>query len=316
MGRLIDLTGKRFAKLVVTGRAENNVLPSGLPEPMWHCVCDCGELTVVRGAFLRTGHTKSCGCGQTGHNAIDLSGMRYHRVLVIDRADDEVQPSGRRIRRWNCLCDCGKMFVTRGNALSSNHVKSCGCRKKQLRIKDMVGRQFGKLTVIERAEDKVLETGLRYVRWHCRCECGADTVVRGTALRGGSTMSCGCHRLEQLASKVMSRSEVWVNNYLTSTGVTFTPQASFPGLMGTGGRLLSYDFAVQVENVTYLIECHGLQHYQPIKYFGGAKTFETQQEHDRRKRNFAKQNDYRLLEIPVHGLKENEVIDQLKSFGL
>jgi hypothetical protein len=29
---------------------------------MYRCVCDCGEKTVVRSTYLRTGHTKSCGC--------------------------------------------------------------------------------------------------------------------------------------------------------------------------------------------------------------------------------------------------------------
>ena len=28
----------------------------------WLCVCECGELTKVRGAALRSGHARSCGC--------------------------------------------------------------------------------------------------------------------------------------------------------------------------------------------------------------------------------------------------------------
>ena len=48
---------------------------------------------------------------------------------------------------------------------------------------DMIGKTFGKQTVIERAEDEVLSNGHKAVRYRCRCECGNTTVVRGTALR-------------------------------------------------------------------------------------------------------------------------------------
>ena len=41
--------------------------------------------------------------------------------------------------------------------------------------------QYTRLTVISRAEnDKYGST-----RWNCVCECGKDTIVKGTQLRGG-----------------------------------------------------------------------------------------------------------------------------------
>lgn len=58
MSKLIDLTGKKFGKLTVLKRAENNKHR----QPQWLCKCDCGNETVVVGQKLRTGHTKSCGC--------------------------------------------------------------------------------------------------------------------------------------------------------------------------------------------------------------------------------------------------------------
>lgn len=58
--RTINLTGRRFGRLVVQGRAPT--------EPgcdlRWECICDCGGTkTTVRGS-LRAGHTRSCGCLQ------------------------------------------------------------------------------------------------------------------------------------------------------------------------------------------------------------------------------------------------------------
>lgn len=58
MSKLIDITGKRYNKLVVVKRVEN--AKGGVP--MWECVCDCGNTTVVRGANLKSGAVKSCGC--------------------------------------------------------------------------------------------------------------------------------------------------------------------------------------------------------------------------------------------------------------
>lgn len=58
MSELIDLTGKRFGKLVVLKRVDNNKHR----QPQWECLCDCGNKTIVVGQKLRKGITKSCGC--------------------------------------------------------------------------------------------------------------------------------------------------------------------------------------------------------------------------------------------------------------
>lgn len=59
MGRLIDLTGKKFNHLTVIERAKNIG-----KETAWLCECDCENKTriVVMGNHLKDGHTKSCGC--------------------------------------------------------------------------------------------------------------------------------------------------------------------------------------------------------------------------------------------------------------
>lgn len=52
-----DLTGRKFGKLTVLGRA-----PNGKNwRTMWYCKCDCGneKIIVVSGAHLKNGHTKS-----------------------------------------------------------------------------------------------------------------------------------------------------------------------------------------------------------------------------------------------------------------
>ena len=55
-----DITDKRFGKLKVISRAENNEYGAA----MWLCECDCGEVITTPGKGLRSGHTRSCGCGK------------------------------------------------------------------------------------------------------------------------------------------------------------------------------------------------------------------------------------------------------------
>lgn len=63
MGKLKDLTGQRFNRLIVTGRAPNQYSLSGNRQIMWYCDCDCGTKNkIIAGSHLRSGATKSCGC--------------------------------------------------------------------------------------------------------------------------------------------------------------------------------------------------------------------------------------------------------------
>ena len=58
---------------------------------------------------------------------------------------------------------------------------------------DLTGLQFGKLTVIKRAEKN---TSNNKPRWECKCECGNYVTVAGSHLRSGHTKSCGCLQAE------------------------------------------------------------------------------------------------------------------------
>lgn len=56
---------------------------------------------------------------------------------------------------------------------------------------DLTGKRFGRLTVVEYAgTNKVGKSSA--VTWHCKCDCGNDTIVMTNHLRTGNTSSCGC----------------------------------------------------------------------------------------------------------------------------
>jgi len=64
---------------------------------------------------------------------------------------------------------------------------------------DLVGERFGRLVVLERAEDHICKGGKdRKRRWKCICDCGNITYATTMDLRKGDTTSCGCRRQETL----------------------------------------------------------------------------------------------------------------------
>lgn len=119
----------------------------------------------------------------------DLTGQRFGRLTVL-RYDEELsREKGRTF--WVCKCDCGNEISIRKDRLSGN-TQSCGCLHKEHArktvFKDMIGKRFGRLTVIK--EDGINSS--REIKWLCKCDCGNEIVVRGSSLRNKTTQSCGC----------------------------------------------------------------------------------------------------------------------------
>lgn len=81
---------------------------------------------------------------------------------------------------------------------------------------DITGQRFGRLTVIERAEDHVCKTYKpfmtkpevkRVTRWRCRCDCGGEITTMRCNLVSGATRSCGCLRREHMREVNRQRRE-------------------------------------------------------------------------------------------------------------
>lgn len=70
-----------------------------------------------------------------------------------------------------------------------------------------------RLTVIERVEDHIYDSGKKIDQWLCECGCKEHKriIVKGSGLRGGSTRSCGCLQREK-AAKIGERSKKY-NKY-------------------------------------------------------------------------------------------------------
>lgn len=120
---------------------------------------------------------------------------RYGKLLVLKEVEPLVYKNGRKYRAFECLCDCGNKKIVLMSKLSTGSTKSCGCYRRE-RIsescrKDLTGKTFGMLTVLQRISD-IGDSAL----YECLCECGEKVNVRGCNLVTQNTTSCGCYRKE------------------------------------------------------------------------------------------------------------------------
>ena len=255
----------------------------------WLCQCDCGNTITATTASLKSGHTKSCGClrkdtlSQLTYK--DLTGQVFGKLTVIKREIDYISPNGQHSTQWLCKCECGNEIIARGGNLTNGHTQSCGCfASKQASEKfthNLLGQKFGRLLVIDREYNNK-----ESAYWKCQCDCGNTVIVGGAELSKNHTKSCGCLR---------SGGEYNIIQWLEKNNIEYESQKKFPNLVGINGGNLSYDFYLPTYNL--LIEAQGQQHITPKELFGGEEQFQKQQEHDKRKRDYAEANGYKLLEI-------------------
>lgn len=60
----------------------------------------------------------------------DITGLKFGRLTIIKKSISKGNHS-----MWECLCDCGKIFIVRGDSVTSGHTKSCGCLVGEMAIK-------------------------------------------------------------------------------------------------------------------------------------------------------------------------------------
>lgn len=74
------------------------------------------------------------------------------------------------------------------------------------KYKNLVGKRFGRLMVLSRAENKG-----KHIYWNCKCDCGEIKKIRGDSLIEGKTTSCGCFNNEKC--RKLGQSHSGINTY-------------------------------------------------------------------------------------------------------
>lgn len=238
----------------------------------------------------------------------DLTGQRFGLLVVVERAEDRIYSNGQHKIYWLCQCDCGNRKIIHSGSLKSGATTSCGCIKTQRfrhPPKDLTNCKFGKLTAIKRVEDHIQKCGKRKTQWLCKCNCGNECIVLTSELLKGNIKSCGCMK---------SKGEYIIKEYFDKNNIDYEAQKTFDDLRGIKNGLLSYDF--YLPNTKVLVEYQGEQHIRSVQRFGGEEKFQKQKEHDKRKREYAEKNGYRLLEIWYYDLDRiEEILDKELEVG-
>lgn len=158
----------------------------------------------------------------------DLTGKKFGRLTVLKQTEDYVSPNGLHCAVWTCRCDCGQIVDVRRDALTSGRARSCGCLQREKasdigksKLNDLSGKRFGKLEVLELADDHILPSGTHEIMYKCKCDCGNTTVVSADNLRRGITKSCGCLKFHDLTGKRFGRLTVVERADMTSGHGTY-----------------------------------------------------------------------------------------------
>lgn len=175
---MLDLTGQTFERFTVIREAEARG-----SNRRWFCRCACGNERIVQQGSLRNGSSSSCGCLKT----IDLTAQSFGTLTVKSLA-----PNRGSKRCWNCECTCGCSTVVATEALRSGNTRSC--RSFSAHFVPMDGQRFSRWLVMREAPLK-----RRSRRVLCKCDCGAESIVRVSDLNSGWSSSCGCLGREKSA---------------------------------------------------------------------------------------------------------------------
>jgi len=90
-----------------------------------------------------------------------------------------------------------------------------------------------------------------------------------------------------------SKGELQIETWLNKNNIYFIPQKTFSNCKNK--RILPFDF--YLPNYNICIEYDGLQHFIPIKYFGGEQEFQRTQLHDHIKNQYCQNNNIKLIRI-------------------
>jgi len=187
----MEFLDKKIGKVLVIEKCGPKSTGKSRSLKIYKCICDCGKEVMISREQLTRNKTPSCKKCARKFRFKDLTGQKFGKLTVIN-----LYESGDYIStKWNCICECGNNKTLIGTSLTNGKITDCGCvykNKDKTKI-TLIGKVFGRLTVIKKAEKQSM--------WICKCECGNEITTRSTSLNHGLTKSCGCIRSENLSGE-------------------------------------------------------------------------------------------------------------------
>lgn len=268
------------------------------------CQClTCGAINTITVGKLREKKSNYCQNCRQQRKPESLIGQKFGMLTVIGEEPHHVQPNGSTKVLWKCQCECGNVLNVRAHQLRSGHTKSCGCYAEIAKLeslkKKFIGTRFNKLVVVDYDH---YENETRY--WKCQCDCGNTCVVSSRHLQSKKTIgSCGCEG---------SKAENALFNILEKRGIPYQKQFRFDDCKDI--KSLPFDFAIfnDNNNLIFLVELNGEQHYYPFTYCGESKEQKILNYEDRKRKDCIKERYCIKNDIPLLIIKYND-FDKLEQ---
>lgn len=188
--RFIGKTFNELTILYITKSRENPKIATSRCE----CLCSCGRKKNLTLSSVIYGQIKSCGHLKREEMLAKYSkyiGKKFGELTILNVT--ESRENSELVRRFECICSCGKKSTPRVGSVLHGNTRSCGHLAEQRRdYTESIGKTFGELTVLDvKKEENEKAKGGYIWRCECICSCGKKTRPRLSGLLNGGTKSCG-----------------------------------------------------------------------------------------------------------------------------
>ena len=229
---------------------------------------------------------RGCHCSRI----LDLTGQKFGKLTVL--SFEGIDKNRQSLWKVKCSCEKETEFIVNCNSLTTGNTSSCGCNGSEIRIKraekEMIGKTFGKLTVLERVPGKRKEDNFV---WKCECSCDNHTIVEvdTRSLTDFRKTSCGC---------LISKGEYIIQSILIALDINYEKEKIFEDCINpkTNAKL-RFDFYLPDYNCC--IEYDGEQHtYFSSKGWNTEEHFKQTVYRDSIKNAYCEQKHIALIRIP------------------
>lgn len=141
---------------------------------------------------------------------------------------------------------------------------------------------------------------------HLECNNKFEMVINNFTSNKERCPYCS-KNLVFIKGKSRSRGVKKIEKFLLENQINFEVEKRFENCLSSISKIkLPFDFYLTDRNI--LIEFDGIQHFKPISYFGGEKSFERIKINDSIKNNFCHENQIELIRINYKEVKNIENI--------
>lgn len=261
--------------------------------------CRCGTEYATNFTDFKNANQKQCpNCGRK--KSINNRRLKYDYVKeLIESADSGCKLLSKTYINnsipLKIRCRCGNTFETSLANFEHQRTQQCGtCAGKIYWDYRLVNEYVSKHTDCKLITDSYnnIDTVMDF-----ECGCGAVFSTSFSAFRHSNKTKC------DECSKIMSKSEFAITQYLTDNNISFIQEYRFKDCRNQ--LPLPFDFAVvdNEENIELLIEADGQGHYEPVNFGGisdglAIKRHQKAKINDNIKNKYCENNNITLLRIP------------------